>query len=263
MDDLHEFADAEDATQEYDVTQPGEDHITLSENEEDDENMNAAVENMNGAVEGLLDATQGLLDGAQGLLDDTSDDDDVMVVPYFPQHAPMETIDLCTQAAFAPPARPYFRANADGTPQTIDLCTQAVSLPQSTIDLSTQRFPAPNDDAAANNVIEIPDSPLPNRRPGTSHNAQYRNENQMKTSPPKLPCRFDPNESATQPAVKLSCPICLETLIGRSPVSTLCGHLFCTQCLQLSLQTNKLCPVSLIEHSGALPQLTVDVFLRL
>lgn len=223
----------EDATQEYDITQPDGDNEILSENEEEGENMNAA----------------------QGLLGDASDEDDVLLV-----EVPVETIDLCTQS-FVEPARPRSRANASGPHQTIDLCTQAAPRPQhfltqSIIDLSTQRLPAPRDLAAANDVIEIPDSPVTNRQPGTSHNTRYRNANPMNTSPPKQQCRFDPNESATQ-AVKISCPICLESLIGRNPVSTMCGHLFCTQCIQLSLQNNKLCPMCKKKLTGKSPFHTV------
>jgi E3 ubiquitin-protein ligase RNF4 len=43
-------------------------------------------------------------------------------------------------------------------------------------------------------------------------------------------------------SVKISCPICLKSIIGRQPVSTICGHLFCKQCIKAALQTAKKCP---------------------
>lgn len=189
--------EVEDAIQEYDVTQWtfDEDDEILPEYEEEGEN----------------------LDTAQYLFGDTSDDDEVMLV-----EDPVETIDLCNES-FVAPARPYFRTNTDvRAPQMMDLCAQAVPRPhhfptQSAIDLSPQRLPASRNLAAANDMIEIVDSPVLNRQPGASH-------------------------TATQ-AVKIPCPICFESIVENNPVSTQCGHLFCEQCIQLCLQEKKVCPM--------------------
>lgn len=43
-----------------------------------------------------------------------------------------------------------------------------------------------------------------------------------------------PSMIATQ-TVDLLCAICCDTYIGRNPVSTQCGHIFCFQCLKASL----------------------------
>lgn len=40
---------------------------------------------------------------------------------------------------------------------------------------------------------------------------------------------------------KINCPICLCTAI--SPVSTLCGHLFCETCLKTAMRRKKECPI--------------------
>jgi len=53
---------------------------------------------------------------------------------------------------------------------------------------------------------------------------------------------------ASSPAdVRVSCPICLDSartlqLQGKSLVSTVCGHIFCSPCLTSSLRTRPFCP---------------------
>jgi len=50
------------------------------------------------------------------------------------------------------------------------------------------------------------------------------------------------------PGGGLQCPVCLDPLTGlagsnRQPYSTLCGHLFCSECLAAALARNNVCPV--------------------
>ncbi|XP_055304845.1 uncharacterized protein LOC129569732 [Sitodiplosis mosellana] len=40
----------------------------------------------------------------------------------------------------------------------------------------------------------------------------------------------------------LECSICLQNIVGREPVSTKCGHLFCKACIRQSIQENNRCP---------------------
>ncbi|XP_012525149.1 E3 ubiquitin-protein ligase RNF4 isoform X2 [Monomorium pharaonis] len=43
--------------------------------------------------------------------------------------------------------------------------------------------------------------------------------------------------------VPLTCPICFESLSSdRKPLTTRCGHVFCTECLQTNFHTSKKCP---------------------
>lgn len=39
------------------------------------------------------------------------------------------------------------------------------------------------------------------------------------------------------------CPVCFETVAGRHPIVTPCGHVFCMECLRRSLQHNSNCPL--------------------
>ncbi|XP_055856910.1 uncharacterized protein LOC129919850 [Episyrphus balteatus] len=42
---------------------------------------------------------------------------------------------------------------------------------------------------------------------------------------------------------ELICSICLESVSGRQPTSTLCGHVFCEACILHAIQLTKKCPL--------------------
>ena len=118
--------------------------------------------------------------------------------------------------------------------ETIDLCTQI---------LTPQPFRHP---VAPNEVIEIQDSPATQvqNHTGPSHVPRSRSARHSPYPVPKR-TRIELDESVDEPtqSVKISCPICLESIIGRQPVSTICGHLFCKNCIQLALKSVKKCPM--------------------
>lgn len=39
------------------------------------------------------------------------------------------------------------------------------------------------------------------------------------------------------------CPICYESVVGRKPVATACGHIFCSTCIKQSIEERKKCPI--------------------
>lgn len=51
------------------------------------------------------------------------------------------------------------------------------------------------------------------------------------------------SEEDTSKTTSIICPICYETLANRRAISTSCGHVFCAQCIKLSLRTAKKCPI--------------------
>jgi len=54
--------------------------------------------------------------------------------------------------------------------------------------------------------------------------------------------------------VTLTCSICMDSILNRNPVSTVCGHLFCKECLELSLKcTKKTCPLCRTKLTGKAP----------
>ncbi|XP_031966394.1 uncharacterized protein LOC125326338 isoform X1 [Corvus hawaiiensis] len=57
----------------------------------------------------------------------------------------------------------------------------------------------------------------------------------------------DTESSDAWPAATIRCPICMDFYpqimrSGRMVLSTLCGHIFCSQCLPVALQTGSFCP---------------------
>lgn len=73
--------------------------------------------------------------------------------------------------------------------------------------------------------------------------------------PPELDTEDDAFEPATKTAIKfaaLECPICLESVVGKEPTSTVCGHIFCRSCLHgwLNCDDRPKCPVCKMTMQG-------------
>ncbi|EDW24753.1 GL24317 [Drosophila persimilis] len=99
------------------------------------------------------------------------------------------------------------------------------------------------------------------RAPSTSRRRRHASTNTATTGPtasdaevsgPSRPKRkrTDPNESLEE---TYSCPICLESVSGREPVATECGHIFCRQCIDTAILHNPKCPMC--RKSSSLDQL--------
>lgn len=138
--------------------------------------------------------------------------------------------------------------------ETINLCTQAIPRPS--------QFARP---MAPNEVIEIEDSPLTQRpvartgrQPvaGPARNNRTRSNARLVAAPyvaasypskapsPSKALNFDDSLNATQtPNIRVSCPICFDSVVGRDPVSTVCGHIFCKACLVNAIKISKKCPM--------------------
>ncbi|XP_053664074.1 uncharacterized protein LOC128713240 [Anopheles marshallii] len=76
----------------------------------------------------------------------------------------------------------------------------------------------------------------------------------LNSTPPAPPSQPSPQQRATKRrshaategtsnTMNIICPICYETLANQRAISTSCGHVFCSNCIQLSLQTAKKCPI--------------------
>ncbi|NWT29598.1 RNF4 ligase, partial [Cardinalis cardinalis] len=69
--------------------------------------------------------------------------------------------------------------------------------------------------------------------------------------------------SSAQQGVVIRCPICMEFYSqfvrrGRQLMSTLCGHVFCSRCLPIALETSHMCPTCRVELS---PELYHPIYL--
>lgn len=67
-------------------------------------------------------------------------------------------------------------------------------------------------------------------------------EIELKVSQPKPLWNID-QEARLPVNVDLECSICLLCVIGREPVITKCGHLFCDTCIRRALHEQKKCPL--------------------
>ncbi|KAH8295002.1 hypothetical protein KR018_005223 [Drosophila ironensis] len=59
-------------------------------------------------------------------------------------------------------------------------------------------------------------------------------------SPPKRACTSMNQSQKDDP---YSCPVCLEGVRNREPVSTKCGHVFCRACIDTAIRTTRKCPM--------------------
>jgi len=141
--------------------------------------------------------------------------------------------------------------------ETIDLCTQAVIPPVHLI----------------NEVIDITDSPgTENSRAGPIRRRRSRTHAQPiyvadHPAPPQIPTTSTPNArqqlnmddsmNDSQPRIALTCPICLDTVVNRTPVSTLCGHIFCQPCIVQALENAKKCPMCKKALGGRKPYFNI------
>ncbi|XP_048158766.1 E3 ubiquitin-protein ligase RNF4-like [Corvus hawaiiensis] len=58
--------------------------------------------------------------------------------------------------------------------------------------------------------------------------------------------------SDAQRGVVIRCPICMDVYSeimehGRQLVATMCGHVFCSRCLPIALETDELCPTCRVD----------------
>ena len=65
-------------------------------------------------------------------------------------------------------------------------------------------------------------------------------------SPPanKIPKKSEIAEAEKpEPCKNVKCPVCLESPLNNTPASTKCGHVFCKDCIVMSLKNSKKCPI--------------------
>lgn len=91
-----------------------------------------------------------------------------------------------------------------------------------------------------NAAVYGPGPSRPARRNNIS-SSPYGRSNGPPTSTPEPQSAANRDESSQASAIK--CPICLDSVKGREPVSTMCGHVFCKRCLLASMVASKQCPL--------------------
>ncbi|NXR72090.1 RNF4 ligase, partial [Pycnonotus jocosus] len=71
------------------------------------------------------------------------------------------------------------------------------------------------------------------------------------------------SDTRAQQGVVIRCPICMDFYSeimqhGRQLVATMCGHVFCSRCLPVALETAGMCPTCRVELS---PDLYIPIYL--
>jgi hypothetical protein len=183
------------------------------------------------------------------IVPEDEDDDDVILVPQV-----IETVDLCTQS---------FAIPANLRNQIIDITDSPTQVPA-------------NATAVRSNVVNVSDVQIVNNTINSLGPTRNNNRNlhaardqaapypstsnqrnrELATSTPKrnaLNFSDDSFNYSQSQKIKISCPICLESVIGREPVSTTCGHIFCKNCIKLSMTTLKQCPMCKTALRGKAP----------
>jgi len=147
------------------------------------------------------------------------DDDDVEIIE---QH--VEVIDLCTQAPVGPP-------RAFNTNEIIEVADSPAINPR-----RNRRAIGPANRATPYAIpTTSPPTSSARRRLNAAHGL---NDSQ--------------NQSQTE-RIALTCPVCLESIVKRTPVSTTCGHLFCRACLVAAIKNSKICPMCRGKLTGKAP----------
>ncbi|XP_017082100.2 E3 ubiquitin-protein ligase complex slx8-rfp subunit slx8 [Drosophila eugracilis] len=134
--------------------------------------------------------------------------------------SPVEVIDL-SLLEYVPPVRSARNRAPDAV---IDLCTP---------DGRRSRL----GDRQSNDSF----TPSSNRRRFTVQSAPiFPVVDLDDVSPPKRHQR-DPDLSQREDSYK--CPVCMEAVSKREPVSTKCGHVFCRECIQTAISSTHKCPM--------------------
>ncbi|EDV47960.2 E3 ubiquitin-protein ligase complex slx8-rfp subunit slx8 isoform X3 [Drosophila erecta] len=133
--------------------------------------------------------------------------------------SPVEVIDL-SHLEFVPPVRSARNRAPDAV---IDLCTP---------DRPTSRpLNLPSNDSFT----------IPNRRRVSVQSTENSPVVDLDAvSPPK---RVSREVNLSQKEDSYKCPVCMDSVTKREPVSTKCGHVFCRECIQTAISATHKCPM--------------------
>uniref|UniRef100_A0A6P4FLR5 E3 ubiquitin-protein ligase RNF4 isoform X1 n=1 Tax=Drosophila rhopaloa TaxID=1041015 RepID=A0A6P4FLR5_DRORH len=133
--------------------------------------------------------------------------------------SPVEMIDL-SHLEFIPPLRSGRNRAPDAV---IDLCTPDGPRSRPVNITSDISYSAPsrrrtfNQSTATPLVVDVDD-----------------------VSPPK---RIQRDLELSQKEDSYKCPVCMDSVTKREPVSTKCGHVFCRECIQTAISSTQKCPL--------------------
>lgn len=98
--------------------------------------------------------------------------------------------------------------------------------------VETPPAPPPAQNPAPGALIEVANIDTPSKR---------RAEEPMFGGLPEKRQCLSPPKSDNGEAIK--CPVCFDCVRQREPVSTICGHVFCKECIQAAIRAYRKCPI--------------------
>ncbi|XP_034661764.1 E3 ubiquitin-protein ligase RNF4 isoform X2 [Drosophila subobscura] len=144
----------------------------------------------------------------------------------FRVNSPVEVIDLLDNSR----PRAAIGRSINRVPEAvIDLCTPDRSIvPTATIDLDDSDY------VPTNRRRNHASSSTP-----TTARATLHIDDSAPSSPKRK--RNEKNVSSNEDVYK--CPVCLDSVRHREPLSTKCGHVFCRPCIETAIRTTHKCPM--------------------
>lgn len=141
-----------------------------------------------------------------------------------------------------------------GVPQVIDLCSPRVQrllvrwianaapiVDSITLDDTINEMPPPAPEPTPQQFRP----PLEPSRPAVVVNEYLEGPPPAKRSKESAPLDLSRSSDGggQEPAVAVSCPICFDSIFRKQASSTICGHLFCHDCISQEIQLRKQCPL--------------------
>ncbi|BFF91301.1 uncharacterized serine-rich protein C215.13 [Drosophila madeirensis] len=146
----------------------------------------------------------------------------------FRVNSPVEVIDLLNVDNSRP--RAAIGRTINRVPEAvIDLCTPDRSIvPTATIDLDDSDF------VPTNRRRNHASSSTPTTARATLH---------IDDSAPSSPKRKRNAQNVSSNEDVYKCPVCLDSVRHREPLSTKCGHVFCRPCIETAIRATHKCPM--------------------
>uniref|UniRef100_A0A182S3K1 RING-type domain-containing protein n=1 Tax=Anopheles funestus TaxID=62324 RepID=A0A182S3K1_ANOFN len=166
----------------------------------------------------------------------------------YPQNVDTSVIDLSNYPEFRtpPPTEPIVISSDEENyePAAPPVTIQQPSVPNNWSSITISSYEVSVETAAPHSISLS----VPNRRRIRRRNGRFTYTEDIESVeslvPPVIRSPPPPSQPAGSPkSMNIICPICYETLANQRAISTACGHVFCSNCIKLSLQTAKKCPI--------------------
>ncbi|XP_011291118.2 uncharacterized protein LOC101889746 [Musca domestica] len=181
----------------------------------------------------------------EALIDTTYDDPPPSVIPI--DDEPVSNHQFSTPTSNGTRTEEIVLADDDdevvvvssNLPTVIDLCTPNNNVPivrNTTLNRNELTRRNLERHHALEDVNEVSVPPVRRRRVSSGISKQKDKQSPIKETTPD-------NESESSNHTPFMCPVCMESCLKRRPTSTKCGHVFCEECIKMSIRLTHKCPM--------------------